>query len=174
MLYEPQIFNACKDIEEADNITGVSFSICAINRNDRTPIHSCRVKTCGFHLLYLEEALEFGLLINDGDDNDLSDFPEEEEEDHVEYKLSLLMQTKTTKNQLEVKYNPTLLQKILKKMSNQAKVRLWTILKLTMRDLGLHLIASLLCIYILFKNNHWNIGFCRIGNPKKIKSVIIT
>ncbi|XP_062074364.1 disease resistance protein RPV1-like [Humulus lupulus] len=70
MLYESDSFYACKDIEEADNITGVSFSICPVGVDKVTPIQSCQVKTCGFRLLYLEEAREFGLLDDDDDDDD--------------------------------------------------------------------------------------------------------
>ncbi|XP_062075966.1 TMV resistance protein N-like [Humulus lupulus] len=63
MLYEYKSFLACQEIKEAHNVNGVSFSICPIGGDAVTPIHSCRVKTCGIRLLYVEEAQEFGLLI---------------------------------------------------------------------------------------------------------------
>ncbi|XP_062074361.1 TMV resistance protein N-like [Humulus lupulus] len=77
MLYEYKSFLACQEIEEADNMTGFSFSIHPIGGDDVT---ACRVKTCGIRMLYLEEAQEFGLLTKP--DYDWKSRVEEEEDDY--------------------------------------------------------------------------------------------
>ncbi|XP_062074354.1 TMV resistance protein N-like isoform X1 [Humulus lupulus] len=82
MLYEYRSFLACREIEEEDdNITGVSFLICPVGEDDTTPIHSCRMKSYGIRLLYVEEAQQFGLLTKPDNDQKLKLEEVEEEED---------------------------------------------------------------------------------------------